>query len=53
MEAMRLNGTLDPYLAQDLPPVTGTPVFLTQAQAAAAAAYLATNWTRAVPAARR
>ena len=53
LEAMRLNGTLDPYLAHDLPPVTGTPIFLSQAQAAAAGAYLATNWARAVRSARR
>jgi putative spermidine/putrescine transport system substrate-binding protein len=53
LEAMRLNGTLDPYLAHDLLSVTGTPVFLSQAQAEAASAYLATNWTRAVRSARR
>jgi putative spermidine/putrescine transport system substrate-binding protein len=46
--AMAGNGTLDKAAAAALPPVTGTPVFLTQAQATAAATYLAANWPKAI-----
>jgi putative spermidine/putrescine transport system substrate-binding protein len=46
--AMTSNGSIDKTAASALPPVTGTPVFLTQAQATAAATYLAANWAKAV-----
>jgi putative spermidine/putrescine transport system substrate-binding protein len=46
--AMTSNGTIDKTAASALPPVMGTPIFLTQAQATAAATYLAANWAKAV-----
>ena len=46
--AMTSNGSINKTAAAALPPVTGTPVFLTQAQATAAATYLAANWAKAV-----
>ncbi len=46
--AMTSNGTINKTAAAALPPVTGTPVFLSQAQATAAATYLAANWAKAV-----
>jgi putative spermidine/putrescine transport system substrate-binding protein len=46
--AMTANGTINKSAAAALPPVTGTPVFLTQAQATAAATYLAANWPKAI-----
>ncbi len=46
--AMTANGTIDKTAAAALPPVTGTPVFPTQAQSTSAATYLATNWAKAV-----
>jgi putative spermidine/putrescine transport system substrate-binding protein len=46
--AMTANGTINKTAAAALPPVTGTPVFLSQAQATAAATYLAANWAKAV-----
>jgi len=45
---MTTNGTIDKSAAAALPPVAGTPIFLTQAQATAAATYLAANWPNAV-----
>jgi putative spermidine/putrescine transport system substrate-binding protein len=44
--AMKAKGVLDIAAAQDLPPVTGTPVFPTPGQLASAAAYLASHWAR-------
>jgi putative spermidine/putrescine transport system substrate-binding protein len=46
--AMTSNGSIDTSAAGALPPVTGTPVFLTEAQATAAATYLAANWAKAI-----
>jgi len=46
--AMTSNGSIDTSAAAALPPVGGTPVFLTQAQATAAATYLAANWPKAI-----
>ena len=46
--AMTSNGSLDKTAAASLPPVTGTPVFLTQSQATNAASFLAQNWAKAV-----
>ncbi len=48
MTAMQSNGSLDKAAAADLPPVTGTPVFLNESQATNAATYLSTNWAQAV-----
>jgi putative spermidine/putrescine transport system substrate-binding protein len=45
---MTSNGTINKSAAASLPPVTGTPTFLTQAQATAAAKYLAANWPKAI-----
>src|SRR5258708_17640476 len=46
--AMTSNGTISKSAAAALPPVSRTPVFLTQAQATAAATYLAANWAKAI-----
>jgi putative spermidine/putrescine transport system substrate-binding protein len=46
--AMTSNGSINKTAAAALPPVTGTPIFLTQAQATAAATYLAANWAKAI-----
>jgi putative spermidine/putrescine transport system substrate-binding protein len=46
--AMTSSGTINKTAAAALPPVTGTPLFLTEAQATAAATYLATNWAKAI-----
>jgi putative spermidine/putrescine transport system substrate-binding protein len=46
--AMSNNGSLDQTAAAKLPSISGTPVFLTQAQSTDAANYLATNWAKAV-----
>jgi putative spermidine/putrescine transport system substrate-binding protein len=46
--AMTSNSSLNQAAAAALPPVVGTPIFLTQAQATAAATYLAANWAKAV-----
>jgi putative spermidine/putrescine transport system substrate-binding protein len=46
--AMTSNGTINKAAAAKLPPVSGTPVFLTQAQSNAAATYLAANWAKAI-----
>ncbi len=46
--AMTANGTIDKTAAAALPPITGTPIFLTKSQATAAATYLAANWSKAV-----
>jgi putative spermidine/putrescine transport system substrate-binding protein len=47
-QAMTANGSIDTSAASALPAVTGTPVFLTEAQNTAAANYLAANWAKAV-----
>jgi putative spermidine/putrescine transport system substrate-binding protein len=46
--AMTANGSINSADAAKLPPVSGTPVFLSQAQATDAANYLAANWAKAV-----
>ena len=46
--AMTSDGTINTSAAAELPTVTGTPVFLTEAQSTAAAQYLAANWAKAV-----
>jgi len=46
--AMANNGSIDKSAAAKLPSVTGTPVFLTQAQSTDAADYLAANWAKAI-----
>jgi putative spermidine/putrescine transport system substrate-binding protein len=48
MTTMTSNGSLDKAAAADLPPVSGTPVFLSETQATDAATYLSTNWAQAV-----
>jgi putative spermidine/putrescine transport system substrate-binding protein len=45
---MANNGSLDKPAAAALPPVAGTPIFLTGTQATDAATYLASNWAQAV-----
>lgn len=44
--AMKAKGTLDIAASQDLPLVTGTPVFPNPDQLASAASYLASHWAR-------
>jgi putative spermidine/putrescine transport system substrate-binding protein len=46
--AMTSNSTIDKPAAAKLPPVSGTPVFLTQSQATSAANFLSSNWAKAV-----
>jgi putative spermidine/putrescine transport system substrate-binding protein len=46
--AMTTNGSIDKTAAAKLPAVTGTPVFLSQAQATDAATYLSANWQKAI-----
>jgi putative spermidine/putrescine transport system substrate-binding protein len=48
MTAMTSNSSLDTTAAAALPPVNGTPVFLTPTQATAAATYLAAHWAQAI-----
>jgi putative spermidine/putrescine transport system substrate-binding protein len=45
---MSSNGSIDKAAAAKLPPVSGSPVFLSEGQATSAATYLATNWAKAV-----
>ena len=46
--AMTTAGTIDAAAAAKLPPITGTPVFLSPDQATAASAYLLANWAKAI-----
>jgi putative spermidine/putrescine transport system substrate-binding protein len=46
--AMTSNGSIDKTAAAALPPVSGTPVFLTPAQSATALNYLVANWAKAI-----
>ena len=46
--AMTSNGSISSADAAKLPPVSGTPVFLSQSQSTDAANYLAANWAKAV-----
>lgn len=48
MQAMTTAGTVDQAAAAALPPVNGTPVFMSADQATAAKNYLATNWAKAI-----
>jgi len=48
MAAMQKAGTIDQTAAAALPPVTGTPVFLSADQATAAKTYLASHWATAI-----
>ena len=47
-DSMTKAGTIDKAALAKLPPVSGSPVFLTDAQTAKAKTYLATNWAKAV-----
>ena len=47
-QAMTSNSTINTTAASALPPVSGTPVFLTPTQATDASTYLAANWAAAV-----
>jgi putative spermidine/putrescine transport system substrate-binding protein len=46
--AMTSSSTIDTAAAAKLPPVGGSPVFLSPAQSTSAATYLATNWAAAI-----
>jgi putative spermidine/putrescine transport system substrate-binding protein len=46
--AMTTAGTIDKVALAALPPVKGTPVFMTDAQGTAASAYLAAHWAQAI-----
>ena len=48
MSAMQASGSLNQTYAAALPTVSGSPVTMDQSQAAAAASYLAGNWSAAV-----
>ncbi len=48
MQAMQTAGTIDQAAAAALPPVSGTPVFMSDAQATAAKNYLASHWDAAI-----
>jgi len=47
-QAMSSNSTINTTAASALPSVSGTPVFLTAAQATSASTYLAANWAATV-----
>jgi putative spermidine/putrescine transport system substrate-binding protein len=47
-QAMTTNNSINTTAASALPAVSGTPVFLTAAQATSASTYLAANWAAAV-----
>jgi hypothetical protein len=48
MVAMTASGKIDAAAAAALPPASGTPVRLTDAQATAAKTYLAAHWAAAI-----
>jgi len=48
MAAMQSSGKIDAAAAAKLPPVNGTPVFLTDSQATKAKDYLASHWAQAI-----
>ncbi|MHB8589161.1 MAG: ABC transporter substrate-binding protein [Candidatus Dormibacteraceae bacterium] len=48
MAAMQASGKIDAAAAAALPPVNGTPVFLSADQATAAKTYLAAHWAAAI-----
>ncbi|HEY8814468.1 MAG TPA: hypothetical protein VIP57_05115 [Candidatus Dormibacteraeota bacterium] len=45
---MTTAGTLDKAALAALPPVNGTPVFMSNDQSTAASAYLASHWAAAI-----
>jgi putative spermidine/putrescine transport system substrate-binding protein len=47
-QAMTSNGSINAGAAGKLPPVSGTPVFLSESQSTNAANYLSANWAKAV-----
>jgi putative spermidine/putrescine transport system substrate-binding protein len=47
-DAMQKAGTIDQTAFTALPPVTGTPVFLTTDQTQKATSYLSANWAKAI-----
>jgi putative spermidine/putrescine transport system substrate-binding protein len=48
LAAMTTAGTLDKAALAALPPVNGTPVFMSSTQSTAASAYLASHWAAAI-----
>ncbi len=48
MQAMQKSGTIDSAAASKLPPVNGTPIFLTADQATKAKDYLSSHWAQAI-----
>jgi putative spermidine/putrescine transport system substrate-binding protein len=48
LAAMTTAGTVDKAALAALPPVNGTPVFMSDAQSTAASAYLAAHWAAAI-----
>jgi putative spermidine/putrescine transport system substrate-binding protein len=48
MQAMQSASTIDTAAASALPPVSGTPVFLSPDQATAASTYLGSHWAAAI-----
>jgi putative spermidine/putrescine transport system substrate-binding protein len=48
MDAMQKAGTLNAADAAALPPVKGTPVFMSEDQSTAAGAYIASHWAQAI-----
>jgi putative spermidine/putrescine transport system substrate-binding protein len=48
MDAMQKAGTLDAAAAAALPPVKGTPVFMSEEQSTAAGTYVASHWAQAI-----
>ena len=47
-DSMVKSGTIDSAAYEKLPPVSGTPIILTQAQTDVATEYLADNWAKAI-----
>jgi putative spermidine/putrescine transport system substrate-binding protein len=48
LAAMKTSGTIDQAALAALPPVNGTPVFMSNAQSTNASAYLAAHWAAAI-----
>jgi putative spermidine/putrescine transport system substrate-binding protein len=48
MQAMQSSGKIDSAAASKLPPVNGTPIFLTADQATKATTYLQAHWAQAI-----
>jgi putative spermidine/putrescine transport system substrate-binding protein len=46
--AMTSNGSIDKPAAAKLPAISGSPIFLSQSQATAAANYMSANWQQAI-----